>query len=273
MSWDVNLFWWSFIGYTISCVLYLNYLAIEKKRIGYAAFGFMAIAFIFQTAAIILRVLHLKRVPLSDIYEYINILGWLAAFLGLIFILKYKQQIIGAFICPIIFMLMIACSLLPKEASMQLVPALQSYWLPIHVSLAVLGEAGFAVAFTASVMYLIKWSFLNDSNFAKRLPELEKLDLISCIAIKIAYPLFTIGALFAGALWAKQAWGSFWSWDPKETCALIVWFIYSAYLFTRYVFKWNNTKCAILSIIGFICAMFTLFSSLFLTGMHSYVGG
>jgi cytochrome c-type biogenesis protein CcsB len=128
------------------------------------------------------------------------------------------------------------------------------------------------VAFVPSVLYLIKvrQKDIQPGSLRDRLPDAGRLDEITYKFIMIGYPLFTLGALFAGAIWAHKAWGNFWSWDPKETCSLIVWIIYSIYLHARLVRGWKGKKTAILSIIGFLATILTFFSNLVLGGLHSY---
>lgn len=267
---ELQFFWWSFIAYSIACLLYVVYLAVESKHVSRIATVFMGIGLGLQTIAIVLRSLVLQRLPLSNMFEYISVFAWFAGVLYFVFLKMYRKQIIGAFVSPVIFMLMVSASLLPKEASMQLVPALQSYWLQIHVSLAALGEAAFAIAFAANVMYFVKAGIRDSSRLAQRLPDLNLLDRLAYKAIAVGYPLFTVGALFAGAIWAEQAWGSFWSWDPKEVGSLVVWLVYSAYLHARHVKGWSGTRAAVLSTTGFICTLLTFFANMVLGGLHAY---
>jgi len=141
------------------------------------------------------------------------------------------------------------------------IPALQSYWLALHVSLSFVGEAFFAVAFVCSIAYLA-------SRDQERKRRLERLTYTT---IGIGYPIFTIGALIFGAVWAEAAWGRYWSWDPKETWALITWLVYTAYLHTRFVKRMRGRWSAILSIVGFLFTLFTFFGvNYLLAGLHSY---
>jgi len=187
-------------------LLYVIFLVFEKKKVSYAATGFMAIGLALQTVAIVLRSLAAHHLPLTNMFEYISIFAWFAAILYFVALRIYKLQIIGAFISPIIFMLMASASLLPKDVAMQLVPALQSYWLQIHVSVAALGESAFGVGFAFNIMYFLKQMLPENGSFSKRIPDLKKLDQFSYKAVTFGYPLFTVGALFAGAIWAEQAW-------------------------------------------------------------------
>jgi len=267
---ELQFFWWAFIGYSAACLTYIVFLVSGKSKVSATATGLMAVAFVLHTAAMVLRAVVLHRIPLTNMFEYINLFAWFAAVFYFAVLYLYRWQIVGAFICPVIFMLMVAGSLLPKDVEMQLVPALQSYWLKIHVTVAALGEAAFVVAFAANILYFIKNGLSPDSPFSQRLPDLRKLDQLSYKAITVGYPLFTVGALFAGAIWAEQAWGSFWSWDPKEVGSLIVWLVFTAYLHARLVKGWSGTRAAVLSSIGFLCTVLTFLANLFLKGLHSY---
>jgi cytochrome c-type biogenesis protein CcsB len=267
---ELTFFWWAFYAYSLSCALYVVYFPVEKKKIAVFASIAMGIGLAFHTVALIVRSVNIHHLPLTNLFEYINLFCWFAACLYFVFLKIYKQHLLGAFIAFTVFMLMVAGSLLPKQATMQLMPALQSYWLQIHVTIASLSEAAFLVAFAANIMYFLKKGLPGSSRFAKRLPELNALDHIAYKAITIGYPLFTVGALFAGAIWADQAWGSFWSWDPKEVGSLIVWLVYSAYLHARFVKGWTGVRAAVLSVAGFICALLTFFANLILGGLHAY---
>jgi cytochrome c-type biogenesis protein CcsB len=267
---DVEFFWLSFIAYSAACLLYVVFLAVGRKKISFAATGLMGIGLVLQTMAIILRSVAAHHLPLTNMFEYISLFAWFAAILYFVSLKVYRMQIIGAFISPVIFMLMASASLLPKDMSIRLMPALHSYWLQIHVSVAALGESAFVVGFAANIMYFIKKALPQDSAFGNRMPDLKKLDLVSYKAVTVGYPLFTIGALFAGAIWAEQAWGTFWSWDPKEVGSLIVWLVYTAYLHARLVRGWVGTRAIVLSSIGFLCTLLTFFANLVLGGLHAY---
>ena len=161
--------------------------------------------------------------------------------------------------------------LMPKEAT-PLVPALQSYWLWLHVSVTLLGEAFFAVAFITSIMYLVADSREKERKTKKSGLTSERLDSISYRCVAVGFPLFTLGGLVFGMVWAYKAWGSYWSWDPKETWSLITWFVFALYLHTRIVMGWKGRRSALVAIIGFVAAMFTYFGVNYLiTGLHSYV--
>lgn len=141
------------------------------------------------------------------------------------------------------------------------IPALQSGWLVLHVGFAFIGEALFLVAFVASLLHL----FTRDERKA------ALLDRLSYRSILAGFPVYTAGALLFGAIWADQAWGRFWGWDPKETWALITWIVYALYLHVRLVAKVERRICAWIAVAGFLFTLFTFFGvNYLLPGLHSY---
>ncbi len=141
------------------------------------------------------------------------------------------------------------------------IPALQSGWLILHVAFSFIGEAFFAFSFITAILVLA----------SKDKQKQLQYDRLTYTAITIGYPIFTLGALIFGAIWAEAAWGSFWSWDPKETWALITWLVYSIYLHFRLIRKSGYRLCSWIAVIGFLCTLFTFFGvNYLLAGLHSY---
>ncbi len=166
----------------------------------------------------------------------------------------------GATFSAVVLLAIASSPLLPKEA-LPPIPALKSAWLALHVSFAFIGEAFFVVSFVSALALL----FSKDEK--KRLD----LDRVTYTAIAIGYPIFTAGALVFGAIWAERAWGRWWSWDPKETWALVTWLVYTAYLHIRLVMKKKEALPSIIAVIGFLCTIFTFFGvNYLLPGLHSY---
>jgi len=150
--------------------------------------------------------------------------------------------------------------LIPKEA-LPPVPALRSAWLVLHVSFAFIGEAFFVVSFAAALAFLL----------SKDEEKKAAYDRICYAAIAVGYPFFTSGALVFGAIWAEQAWGRWWNWDPKETWALVTWLVYTAYLHVRLVAKKKDAAASWIAVLGFACTVFTFFGvNYLLPGLHSY---
>jgi len=150
-------------------------------------------------------------------------------------------------------------------------PALQSYWLPIHVSVVSLGSGVFLVAGVASILFLVKMYF-PDNAFVQRLPDAQTLDRIAYRTTIFAFPVFGFGVIF-GAIWAEEAWGRYWGWDPKETVSFIAWVVYAAYLHARSTAGWRDKKAAWINVVGFVAMVFNLFFiNLVTVGLHSYAG-
>ena len=418
---DLTLFWIAFLSYLVGFILYSVYLAFKKENIAKIALVVMIIGFIPQTAGFFVRWVLSEHVPLSNMYEYIGLMSWMAVLCLFILMKLYKNHIFGGFIAPVAFMLMVTASLLPKDLSQALMPALQSYWLTIHVTLAALGSGAFAVGCAVSVVYLLKRASETDAGFFTNqaslvstllamivfpilfaflgkavgfLPESKEFAIIfgqtpiheynwlltgiglalpfgaliwallykkmtdtkkypnygigifavavadilvsSLIAgilvkwevvmltsrsawklfeffgvtwvlsiplfflaywilgiktkslfkkvkinvnlleeinyktISLGYPLYTIGALFAGAIWAEQAWGTFWGWDPKEVGALIIWLFYSGFLHAHKYKDWRGNRAAILAIFGLLMILLSFFGNYFFGGQHAY---
>lgn len=253
---DVPFFTASLWLYLGAFLLFTAFFAFRKVLLGRAGAVLLFTGGGFQTVGIAIRWNIAGHVPLSNMFEYATVTSWMAVLSFGVILWRYRKLIVGAFVAPLVFALVVASSLLPKEISQQLVPALQSYWLTIHVSLAALGEG--AVAFGVSIMYLVATRWRGTTN--SRMPSLEVLDEINYRAI--GYPLYTIGALFAGAIWAHEAWGSFWSWDPKE--------VGTGYLHARLQRNWQGSRAATMSILGFAMTILSFVGNMFLGGNHAY---
>ncbi len=267
---DSPWFTGTFALYLLAFVVFAVYGATRRGPVAKAATALLALGGVLHTVAIVVRWAAAGRVPFANMYEYANIMAWMAVLSYLIVAWRYRRPMVGVFVSPLVVVLIVSASLLPNEVQTQLVPALQSYWLPIHVVLAALGEGAFLVATAVSIMYLIvSRRRVKDAAAAGGI-SLETLDEINYKAIGIGYPLYTIGALFAGAIWAYEAWGSFWSWDPKEVGALVIWLFYTLFLHARYNRGWRGRKAAWMSVIGFVMILLSFFGNIFLGGQHAY---
>ena len=154
-----------------------------------------------------------------------------------------------------------------------LIPALKSNWLIAHVITCFLGYAGFAIAFAISFMYLFKQRDVEGkSSLLSYFPKPRVLDELTHQMVMFGFLFLSIG-IITGAVWANSAWGSYWSWDPKETWSLITWFIYATLLHARMMRGWYGKRIAYLAIIGFMAVIFTYFGVNYLPGLHSYGAG
>ncbi len=264
--------------YLISSLGYLVFATFQNRILGTLSTSLLSVGLFLHSAGLILRWLETHRtgygyVPLSNMYESLIFFSWTIILIYLILELKYRQKIIGVFVTPIAFLAIALTSIIPGiDAKITpLVPALQSNWLTIHVTTCFFGYAAFAVSFGISILYLIRDRKDEENRISKWLPSTPVLDEINYKSIVIGFPMLTLG-IITGAAWANYAWGTYWSWDPKETWSLITWFIYAAFLHARFTRDWRGKKAAVLSIIGFTAVLFTYFGvNYLLSGLHSYL--
>jgi cytochrome c-type biogenesis protein CcsB len=210
------------------------------------------------------------RIPLTNQYESMVLFAWATASVYLLLELRYRNRIIGAFVAFIPFLSLGLGSLLFDTTIRPLVPALQSNWLAAHVITCFLGYAAFAASFGVSLLYMVRQRLDPEGRMAKVLPSEDLLDHLNYRAIATGFPFLSLG-IITGAIWADVAWGTYWSWDPKETWSLITWLIYAAFLHARLSRGWRGKRAAVLSVIGFAATLFTYFGVNFLlSGLHSY---
>ena len=269
------------IAYMASMVVFFAFLASKNKAIGLCGSVLAYAGFAVQTVAIALRwkesyALGYGHAPLSNLYESVVFFSWTIILIYMFIELKYKYRIVGAFVVPFAFLGMSWAQLGMQSGIEPLVPALQSNWLLYHVITCFLGYAAFAVACGISIMYLVKagseerGGSTPAGGLMGMFPPIRVLDDLNYRAIMIGFPLLTLG-IITGAAWANYAWGTYWSWDPKETWSLIVWFIYAAFLHARFTRGWVGKRAAWLSIIGFAATIFCYLGvNLLLSGLHSY---
>jgi ABC-type transport system involved in cytochrome c biogenesis permease subunit len=259
---ESTLFTIAFVLYVLALFVYFAALFARRDRWAGGGLVLAILGFVFHTAALILRTVTSGHAPFTNMYESLSFLSW-AIVLALIVFGRYSlMSRLGPYLMLIVVALVALASspLMPKEAT-PLVPALQSYWLWLHVSVTLLGEAFFAVAFIASLLFLA----------AGPEEKKAKLDALAYRAVAVGFPLFTLGGLVFGMVWAYRAWGTYWSWDPKEVWSLITWFVFALYLHTRIVMGWKGKRSAWIAVIGFLAALFTYFGvNYLLAGLHSY---
>ncbi|MGP3968179.1 c-type cytochrome biogenesis protein CcsB [Streptomyces sp. 6N223] len=237
---------------------------------GHIAVALTILGGLLHTAATAARGLATERVPLGNMYEFATggALAIVAAFLLLL--ARRRDRSLGVFVLlPVTCVLGLAIAVLYAEAG-PLAPALDSYWLGIHVSAAVLCTGAFTIGAVVSALHLAHPRL--GATAALRLPGPAALDRLAYRTAAFVFPLWTF-AIIAGAIWAENAWGRYWAWDPKETWAFITWVMYAAYLHARSTAGWTGARAAWLNLAGYGCFLFNVVGvNLFLTGLHSYAG-
>ncbi len=268
--------------YMFSTILYAVIFIFKAKKLGITATVFTILAFLVQTVGILLRwqesyTLGYGHAPLTNMYESVVFFSWTIIFLYLLIEWKFKTRVIGAFAVPFAFLAMAYASFaggITREIN-PLVPALQSNWLLAHVVTCFIGYAAFAVAAGLGIMYLVKnmsstRQTTTNSSLLGTLPPLKVIDDITHKTMVFGFLWLSVG-IITGAIWANSAWGTYWSWDPKETWSLITWFFYAITLHARYTRGWGGTRIAWLAIGGFVSVIFTYYGVNFLlSGLHSY---
>lgn len=268
--------------YGAAGVFYIFAWIFRKEAVGKAATWITVVAWLGNTVGIILRwyeSYHLGseygHAPFSTLYESLVFFAWTTGAIYLVIERRYQNRLIGAFAMPLACLALAYASLSPDKTIEPLIPALKSNWLIAHVISCFLGYAAFAVAFGASILYLIKTketvAATQDSQSSRLLiPAAPVLDELTHQLIMFGFLFLTIG-IITGAVWAQTAWGRYWGWDPKETWSLITWFIYAAVLHFRMMRGWRGKRIAVLSVVGFVSVLFTYFGVNFLlSGLHSY---
>ena len=263
--------------YALASVFYIGSFAFKKQVFAKAGFIVLVLGFILNTAGIILRWIESYHMgyghaPFANMYESLVFFSWTVAILYIFVELKYKENIIGVFASPLVFLAIAYASLSPDISSKisPLIPALKSNWLIAHVITCFLGYAGFALAFGFSIIYFVKPKDPDATSIFAKLPSVELIDELTYQMVVFGFLFLTIG-IITGAVWANSAWGKYWSWDPKETWSLITWFVYAIFMHLRMMKGWHGKNLAWVSIIGFIAVMFTYFGvNYVLSGLHSY---
>jgi cytochrome c-type biogenesis protein CcsB len=249
------------------------------ERVGKAGLALVYVGIGLLFACIALRGLATMRAPWGNMYEFINLTSLSGLVAAAVMLRRPQYRALWVFVLvPVLILLTVSGRWLYTNAA-PVMPALQSYWLPIHVSVVSLGSGVFLVAGVASIMFLVKMSRLGApdatgqlARVAARLPDAQVLDRIAYRTTIFAFPVFGFGVIF-GAIWAEEAWGRYWGWDPKETASFIAWVVYAAYLHARSTAGWRDKRAAWINVAGFVAMVFNLFFiNLVTVGLHSYAG-
>jgi cytochrome c-type biogenesis protein CcsB len=243
------------------------------------AFGLTAVGLLLHATAVATRGIAEHRVPWGNMYEFIAAIALMAVAVLVAASIRFRAYYLGLFVLlPVVLALAVTVIYTPAGS---LVPALNSYWLEIHVSAMIIASGLYIVGAVVTALYL-----LADRSEARaaaglpsrlsglmmHLPQTTVLDRLSYRSILFAFPVWTFGVM-CGAIWADQAWGRYWGWDPKETWSFITWVVYAGFLHARATAGWRGRKAAYIHLVGFACLMFNLVGiNLWVTGLHSYAG-
>ena len=280
-------------------------LASWGVRFGRAAVVVTTVGAAANLISVIARGLAVGRLPLGNMYEFVSVICAATTICWLIVLAKTGARTLGTFVMlPVVVLALVAGTRLYVPAA-PVVPALNSYWKWIHVTTIAISSSILLVSGAASVLYLVRnrlerkrsatvapaaaEAMTEDGQLLPTrqepaagtggrrsvlsvLPSMATLDRIAYRTAIVGFPLFTF-AVIAGAMWAEVAWGRYWGWDPKETCAFVTWVLYAAYLHARSTAGWRGTRAAWICVLGFAAMMFNLFFiNMVVSGLHSYAG-
>ncbi len=258
--------------YSVGTVGYLIYVVRTELIIHRVAYAFLLAGFISHSLGLALLVSQIRQMPVTTLPQTFSLFAWAIVGSYLAFQLKFNIRVLGTFVSPLAVIFMILSSAIPGR----IIPDSQlfkSFWLTLHVTTIFIGNAIFALAFCAGIMYLLQERQIKTKSFGllyRRLPSLETLDSLNYVCLTFGFPLITIG-LISGFVYAGVALRSFWHWDPKEILAVITWLIYAVLLHERLAVGWRGRRAAIMAIIGFTVILVTFVgASLILKGHHGF---
>jgi cytochrome c-type biogenesis protein CcsB len=247
----------------------------KAARIGRSAVALTGLAALLHASSLALRGAAIGRVPWANMYEFTSAICLVAVACWLVVLYRQRstasslRQLGGFVLLPVLVLMFLGGTVLYAQAA-PLIPALNSYWIAIHVSAAITATGILLVSGVASVLYLL--GSPAGSGLGARLPEGATLDRLAYRTAVVAFPIWTF-AIIAGAIWAEAAWGRYWGWDPKETCALVAWVVYACYLHARATVGWRGSPAAWINVVGFSVMLFNLFFvNIVVAGWHSYAG-
>ena len=246
-----------------------------------AAVAFSALGIAAHLIAVVTRGFAVHRAPWGNMYEFVTALTCVAAIFFCYVMIRYRAWALGVFVMGAVVIALGLAETVIYTAAGPLVPALQSYWLSIHVTAMTLATGIFFVAAVLGILYLIAERYRArvaagktqpGNGLLERIPQSAQLDKLTYRTVIFGFPVWTFGVI-AGAIWADQAWGRYWGWDPVETWAFITWVLYAAYLHARATAGWRGRRAHYIQLLGFVSLTVNmLVVQIFITGMHSYAG-
>lgn len=259
----------------------MEYTQLSAKRpMARIAVVLMWLAAVLHGGAVVARAVAAHRVPWGNMYEFLSTGAFLVALVYLLVLFFKDLRFMGSFISGLVTLMLCGATIGFPTPVGHLVPALQSPWIVIHVSIAVLASALFAISFAMNVLQLVQHARMNrlaagqkdKLPFMRVVPGAGALENFAYRINTIAFVMWTF-TVIAGAIWAEAAWGRYWGWDPKEVWSFVIWVVYAGYLHARATGGWTGPRSAWLSIIGFLCVVFNFtIVNIFFDGLHSYAG-
>ncbi|HVA27128.1 MAG TPA: c-type cytochrome biogenesis protein CcsB [Candidatus Baltobacteraceae bacterium] len=262
--------------YTIGALALIVYFFSRDKWLVNLGAPLAVVGCVAQFTQLVVRYELTNVWPLLNLYGSLSLFAAMSVAIFIVFAIRYKLWFAGGFVLALAA-ITLAYGVTWNEGTLPAVPSLQSYWAKVHVPIVVSSYAAFLVAFVFSCIYLVKYyaerrAAADSATVAwlESLPSLAQLDVIVYRAVAIGLPLISLG-IITGAAWAKEAWGAYWQWDPKETAALCTWIVYLAYMHLHTRNAWRGVRTNWVSVIGFAVVIFTYLGvNIWISGLHSY---
>ncbi len=249
------------------------FIVRQRKSVFTWSYRILVAGFSVHTVFLIHQYIAMGTAPVLSLKSALGFFAWSITGAYLLFQLRFRLMVLGSFIAPLAAVLMILSSTIPGTETVEVSPLFKSIWLTIHVVTIFAGDGMFAIMFAAAVMYLLQEGQIKGKRFGflyTRLPSLQTLDSINHHALVIGFPLLTLG-MVSGAIYAQQALGTYWQWDPKEVWSLITWLAYAVLLHERLTVGWRGRRAAVMSIVCFGLLIFTFIGvSLLFSDYHSF---
>lgn len=249
------------------------FIVRQRKSVFKWSYRILVAGFAVHTVFLVHQYIAVGTAPVLNLKSALGFFAWTITGAYLLFQLRFRLMVLGSFIAPLAAVLMILSTTIPGAETVTVSPLLKSLWLTIHVVTIFAGDGMFAIMFAAAIMYLLQERQIKGKRFGflyTRLPSLQTLDSINHHALIVGFPLLTLG-MVTGAIYAQQALGSFWRWDPKEVWSLITWLAYAVLLHERLTVGWRGKRAAVMSIVCFVLLIFTFIGVSFLSSdYHSF---
>jgi cytochrome c-type biogenesis protein CcsB len=270
---DLLFFKLALAAYLISTLGYTASLLVRRVLIAKASTWVLFSAFTLHTAFYLTQLILTQALSVKNFPEALSFFAWILCGIYLILQLKTKTRVLGAFISPVAFLLMIGASA-RIEGPVFMPDALKGGLVTLHVTLSIAGEALFALASCAGAMYLIQNRLIKRksiSGFSRLLPSLKELDNIGHLCLLWGFPLLTLGVLI-GSIWARTVWGSHWQWDPKQIWTISAWLLYALLLHQRLALGWKGHRIALFSVLAFVILLAGFFmEKVFFNTLHNFM--
>ena len=276
---SLQLYFSAMLLYLAGMLAYFIYFAYRRESFRWLGLAVVVPGLALHLGAIVARGIADQHYPLANMYEYSSMLALVAVAVFVLMSLRYPVAALAGGPALFVAVTLMGIGFGLYQSPEPLVPALQSYWLKIHVTSMMTASGILVSSFVFAALYLVKDRSLGHvsatagSAVRSRLPSLETLDRLTYRAILVGFPIWTFGTI-AGAIWGEHAWGRWWGWDPKETWAAITWMIYAIYLHAHGMRAWRGRRTAWIATAGFVSILVTLYAvNLWIVGLHSYARG